>query len=60
METAWSCMWNVTDETPLNCRRFLDGGGMDLFLKCKQMWGERQVRIQQLQTSNFEYFDFAA
>jgi hypothetical protein len=37
METAWSTMWNVTDETPINCRRFLDGGGMQLFLKCKEV-----------------------
>ena len=35
METAWSTMWNVTDETPVNCERFLNGGGMYLFLKCK-------------------------
>ena len=35
METAWSTMWNVTDETPANCERFLNGGGMYLFLKCK-------------------------
>jgi Zyg-11 family protein len=37
METAWSTMWNVTDETPVNCRRFLDGGGMELFLRCKEV-----------------------
>ena len=35
METAWSTMWNVTDETPANCERFLEAGGMFLFLKCK-------------------------
>ena len=35
METAWSTMWNVTDETPLNCEKFLAAGGMFLFLKCK-------------------------
>lgn len=35
METAWSTMWNVTDETPINCKRFLQGGGMNLFLQCK-------------------------
>ena len=35
METAWSAMWNVTDETPVNCERFLNAGGMFLFLKCK-------------------------
>jgi len=36
METAWSTMWNVTDETPSNCLRFLNGDGMNLFLKCKE------------------------
>ena len=34
METAWSTMWNVTDETPVNCQRFLDNGGMDYFMQC--------------------------
>ena len=38
METAWSAMWNVTDETPINCERFLNGGGMYLFLKCKVVY----------------------
>lgn len=36
LETAWSTMWNITDETPVNCERFLDGRGMELFLKCLQ------------------------
>lgn len=34
MEVAWSTMWNVTDETAINCRRFLKGRGMEYFLKC--------------------------
>lgn len=34
IEVAWSTMWNVTDETPLNCERFLDGLGMEYFLGC--------------------------
>ena len=41
METAWSTMWNVTDETPANCKRFLDGRGMYLFLKCKERFPEK-------------------
>jgi Zyg-11 family protein len=41
METAWSTMWNVTDETPVNCERFLAGGGMYLFLKCKERFPEK-------------------
>ena len=34
MEVAWSTMWNVTDETPLNCKRFLRHNGMQFFLNC--------------------------
>lgn len=34
LEVAWSTMWNVTDETPKNCRRFLEEKGMEYFLKC--------------------------
>lgn len=34
LEVAWSTMWNVTDETPNNCERFLVGRGMEFFLKC--------------------------
>ena len=41
METAWSTMWNVTDETPVNCERFLNAGGMSLFLKCKRRFPEK-------------------
>ena len=27
-------MWNVTDETDVNCERFITGGGMELFIDC--------------------------
>lgn len=37
LEVAWSTMWNVTDETPINCRRFLENGGMDCFIKCLEV-----------------------
>ena len=30
MSTAWSVMWNVTDETPANSERFLDKNGMEV------------------------------
>lgn len=39
MEVAWSTMWNVTDETAINCERFLDGRGMEFFLGCLQVSG---------------------
>lgn len=34
LEVAWSTMWNVTDETPQNCQRFLENRGMKHFLAC--------------------------
>lgn len=34
LEIAWSAMWNVTDETPINCQRFLDEHGMKYFQRC--------------------------
>lgn len=34
-------MWNVTDETPKNCERFLDKNGMSLFLRCLQTFPDR-------------------
>lgn len=37
MEVAWSTMWNVTDETAINCERFLDGLGMNYFLQCLEV-----------------------
>ena len=40
METAWSVMWNVTDETEENSLRFLDQGGMETFLECKDRFPE--------------------
>lgn len=37
LEVAWSTMWNVTDETPKNCHRFLAEKGMEYFLKCLEV-----------------------
>lgn len=34
MEVAWATMWNVTDETAVNCERFLNLDGMKYFLGC--------------------------
>jgi len=48
LETAWSTMWNVTDETPINCERFLDGGGMHLFLRCKEEFATSQPLLRNM------------
>lgn len=37
LEVAWSTMWNMTDETSVNCQRFLDEQGMSLFLLCVEV-----------------------
>jgi len=34
LETAWSTLWNITDETPVNCERFLDCDGLNAFESC--------------------------
>ena len=62
METAWSTMWNVTDETPGNCERFLNGNGMQLFLLCKEKFPEKQDLLRQdtataLKGQGHEIFD---
>ncbi|XP_041367990.1 protein zer-1 homolog [Gigantopelta aegis] len=48
MEVAWSTMWNVTDETPPNCERFLDHGGMELFLKCLKHFEEKPELLRNM------------
>lgn len=34
LDTCWSSLWNITDETPENCQDFLNNGGMELFVDC--------------------------
>jgi Zyg-11 family protein len=34
LETAWSTLWNITDETPVNCERFLLCDGFEAFEDC--------------------------
>ncbi|XP_059470108.1 protein zer-1 homolog [Neocloeon triangulifer] len=48
LEVAWSTMWNVTDETAVNCQRFLEGGGMNLFLKCLNTFQEKEELLRNM------------
>jgi Zyg-11 family protein len=48
MEIAWSAMWNVTDETEENCRRFLDGRGMSLFLSCLRQFPDKAELLRNM------------
>uniref|UniRef100_A0A2P2HVY8 Protein zer-1 homolog n=1 Tax=Hirondellea gigas TaxID=1518452 RepID=A0A2P2HVY8_9CRUS len=48
LELAWSVMWNVTDETPANCRRFLDGDGMEYFSNCLTAFSEHEDLLRNM------------
>uniref|UniRef100_T1IJT0 Protein zer-1 homolog n=1 Tax=Strigamia maritima TaxID=126957 RepID=T1IJT0_STRMM len=48
MEIAWSTMWNVTDETPVNCLRFLEGRGMTFFLECLHMFTNKAELLRNM------------
>jgi len=38
LETCWSSLWNITDETPENCEDFLSNDGMRYFVQCLQLF----------------------
>lgn len=48
LEVAWSTMWNMTDETPINCQRFLDEGGMNLFLRCVKQYPSKEELLRNM------------
>ncbi|CRL08339.1 CLUMA_CG021260, isoform A [Clunio marinus] len=48
MEVAWSTMWNVTDETAVNCERFLDGKGMEYFLGCLRCFHDKDELLRNM------------
>lgn len=48
LEIAWSAMWNVTDETPVNCQRFLDGHGMNYFQKCLKEFPDKPELLRNM------------
>ncbi|XP_066603108.1 protein zer-1 homolog [Prorops nasuta] len=48
LEVAWSTMWNITDETPINCERFLAEKGMDLFLQCVQQYPRKEELMRNM------------
>lgn len=48
LEVAWSTMWNVTDETPLNCQKFLEQKGMQHFLQCLERFPDREELLRNM------------
>lgn len=48
LEVAWSTMWNMTDETSINCQRFLDEKGMLLFLMCVKQYPHKEELLRNM------------
>ncbi|KAL3284468.1 hypothetical protein HHI36_018629 [Cryptolaemus montrouzieri] len=48
LEVAWSTMWNVTDETPCNCQKFLEKNGMEYFLMCLQKFPQKDELLRNM------------
>ncbi|CAD5220313.1 unnamed protein product [Bursaphelenchus xylophilus] len=48
LEVSWSFLWNVTDETPLNCEMFLRSGGMDLFRRCHSEFSTKKELVRNM------------
>ncbi|CAI2349069.1 unnamed protein product [Caenorhabditis sp. 36 PRJEB53466] len=48
MEVGWSFLWNITDETPVNCQRFLEAKGLDLFQKCYEAFKTERELVRNM------------
>lgn len=49
VEVAWTLLWNITDETPENCRRFIeDNDGLKTFLDCLEAWSDKRDLIRNM------------
>uniref|UniRef100_A0A8R1DWR5 Armadillo repeat-containing protein 8 n=1 Tax=Caenorhabditis japonica TaxID=281687 RepID=A0A8R1DWR5_CAEJA len=48
MEVGWSFLWNITDETPINCQRFLEAKGLDLFQKCYEAFKTERELVRNM------------
>ncbi|XP_048488430.1 protein zer-1 homolog [Plutella xylostella] len=48
LEVAWSTMWNVTDETPQNCLKFLENRGMEYFLACLKNFPDKEELLRNM------------
>lgn len=48
LEVAWCNMWNMTDETPVNCKRFLEENGMVLFMKCLEQHPHKEELVRNM------------
>ena len=48
-EVAWTLLWNITDETPENCRRFIeDNNGLQTFHDCLELWSDKRDLVRNM------------
>lgn len=48
LETAWSTLWNITDETPINCERFLQCDGFEAFEDCMDKFSHNKEVLRNM------------
>lgn len=49
VEVAWTLLWNITDETPENCRRFIEENhGLKLYHECLELWTDKRDLIRNM------------
>ena len=48
LEIAWSTLWNITDETPVNCERFLDCKGLTMFESCMDKFNSNKEVLKNI------------
>ncbi|UJR26229.1 hypothetical protein I4U23_007572 [Adineta vaga] len=49
VEVAWTLLWNITDETPENCRRFIeDNNGLQAYYDCLELWSDKRDLVRNM------------
>ncbi|CAD6185634.1 unnamed protein product [Caenorhabditis auriculariae] len=48
MEVGWSFLWNITDETPVNCEKFLAANGLTLFRECFSAFRQERELVRNM------------
>jgi len=48
LETAWEIIWALCDRVPGNSRHFLDQRGLEVFLRCKETFPQKQKLLENM------------
>lgn len=49
MERAWSCLWSLTDDMPINARCFMDEpAAMEIYMSCIQMFDDKDGLLKKM------------